>query len=118
MSLSAFRGLRFLVALGLVACSTRSQTLPFTTGDGGSEDGASNTDAITTDTQACSEVAVRATVQRQPVDIIWVVDNSTSMEPAITQVTAGINAFAESIGDRDLDYRVIMLSKRGRGLTD
>lgn len=56
-------------------------------------------------------------VERRPVDIIWVVDNSSSMEPAIAQVQAGINDFAANIAGRDLDYRVIMLSLRGRGAT-
>ena len=56
-------------------------------------------------------------VQRRPVDIIWMVDNSWSMEPAIDQLTAGLNAFAANVAARDLDYRVIMLSLRGRGAT-
>jgi hypothetical protein len=56
----------------------------------------------------------RAEVERQPVDIIWLVDNSSSMEPAIRQVTEGLNSFAETVADSGIDYRVIMLSKRGR----
>lgn len=64
---------------------------------------------------ACSSATQRAEVERVPVDIIWVVDNSASMEPAIVQVQAGLNDFAALIGGRMLDYRVIMLSLRGRG---
>lgn len=61
---------------------------------------------------ACSTTAVEAQVERQPVDIIWVVDNSISMAPAIDQVIRGLNAFAGLVGSRGLDYRVVMLSLR------
>jgi len=64
---------------------------------------------------ACATALVEATVERLPVDIIWVVDNSVSMEPAITQVNAGLNDFADLISASGLDYRVIMLSVRGMG---
>jgi hypothetical protein len=63
---------------------------------------------------ACAAASSVATVERQPVDIIWVVDNSVSMEPAIREVTNGLNAFANRIGTRGLDYRVVMLSYRSR----
>jgi hypothetical protein len=63
---------------------------------------------------ACAAASSVATVERQPVDIIWVVDNSVSMEPAIREVTAGLNAFANRVGMRGLDYRVVMLSYRSR----
>ncbi len=63
---------------------------------------------------ACASASSVATVERQPVDIIWVVDNSVSMEPAIREVTAGLNAFANRVGMRGLDYRVVMLSYRSR----
>ena len=64
---------------------------------------------------ACASATVEAEVERLPVDIIWMVDNSRSMQPAIEQVQAGLNDFAGLIADRDLDYRVIMLSLRGEG---
>lgn len=66
---------------------------------------------------ACASETATAIVERLPVDIVWVVDNSVSMQPAIEQVQAGLNDFAALIGARDLDYRVIMLSLRGRGET-
>ncbi len=65
--------------------------------------------------EGCVGVKARATLEKAPVDIIWVVDNSGSMGPAIDEVTRGINAFAQRIGASNLDYRVIMLSLRGRG---
>jgi len=64
---------------------------------------------------ACASAVVEATVERLPVDIIWVVDNSISMEPAITEVNAGLNNFATLIGASGIDYRVIMLALRGSG---
>lgn len=60
----------------------------------------------------CTSVSANAQIERQPVDIIWMVDNSTSMAPAIDQVIMGLNNFAQVIGQRGLDYRVVMLSLR------
>jgi hypothetical protein len=61
---------------------------------------------------ACTATSVMGSVERLPVDIIWMVDNSVSMAPAIDQVIAGLNDFATLIGTRGLDYRVVMLSLR------
>ncbi len=61
---------------------------------------------------ACTAAGVTATLERLPVDIIWEVDNSVSMAPAIDQVIAGLNRFASLVGTRGLDYRVVMLSLR------
>ncbi|MFT5359465.1 MAG: hypothetical protein ACI9KE_006708 [Polyangiales bacterium] len=77
--------------------------------DGGIPDVPSMFDAT------CAAVQVEAEVDNRPVDIIWVVDNSTSMEPAITNVQAGLNDFARRVDASGLDYRVIMLSLRGTG---
>ncbi len=65
---------------------------------------------------ACASASVEAEIERLPVDIVWVVDNSVSMEPAIEQVNAGLNDFASLIASSGLDYRVIMLSLRGEGV--
>jgi hypothetical protein len=61
---------------------------------------------------ACAATSVMASVERLPVDIVWVVDNSVSMAPAVDQVIAGLNRFASLVGTRGLDYRVVMLSLR------
>ncbi len=66
---------------------------------------------------ACATATSAAEVGRAPVDIIWMVDNSTSMAPAIENVQSGLNAFATRIADSGLDYRVIMLSLQGRTAT-
>lgn len=59
---------------------------------------------------ACATASSPAIVERLPVDIIWVVDNSGSMAPAIDQVRAGINDFADQLFASGLDYRMILLS--------
>jgi hypothetical protein len=64
---------------------------------------------------ACASEVAMAEVERLPVDIIWLVDNSSSMQPAIEQVQLGLNDFAALIAEDDFDYRVIMLSLRGVG---
>lgn len=112
-----------VAALGLGACSG-GRRVPHR--DGGSGDGATDgsIDGAGRDTSvdttfdpdaACASVGVTAEVGRLPVDIIWVVDNSASMEPAIRQVQAGLNDFASRIASSGLDYRVIMISLRGPG---
>lgn len=61
---------------------------------------------------ACVAVVEEAQATALPVDIIWIVDNSSSMQPAIAQIKQGLNAFASLIGSKSLDYQVIMLSLR------
>ena len=70
-----------------------------------------NSDAST----ECAAVSVTASVETLPVDIIWVVDNSSSMEPSVRQVQMGMNAFAARLATSSLDYRLIVLSLRGNG---
>ncbi len=67
---------------------------------------------------ACATATVEAEVGRLPVDIVWVVDNSTSMMPAIEAVRDGLDDFASLVAGSGLDYRVILLSLKGRGLVD
>ena len=63
--------------------------------------------------ETCAATAVEATRERLPVDIIWIVDNSSSMQPAIAEVQAGLNKFAELVDLKGIDYQVVMLSKQG-----
>ncbi|MBN1773816.1 MAG: hypothetical protein JXB32_21325 [Deltaproteobacteria bacterium] len=74
-------------------------------------------DSVLDPDAACTSERVTAEVERLPVDIIWVVDDSVSMRPAIEQVQAGLNDFAAMIGGAGLDYRVLVLSLRGVGPT-
>ncbi len=66
---------------------------------------------------ACASSAVEAKREPLPVDIIWVVDNSASMAPAVAEVQAGLNAFANLVGTKGLDFKVVMLSLRGSSPT-
>lgn len=61
---------------------------------------------------ACAAVVEDAVTTPLPVDIVWMVDNSASMAPAVAEVQAGLNAFAATIGASSLDYKVILLSLR------
>ncbi|MDI1481860.1 hypothetical protein [Polyangium sp. y55x31] len=89
-------------------------------GEGGlfQDDGGTGTDAPPlSDDAACASTASEATVEKLPVDIIWVVDNSSSMQPAIAEIKKGLNAFAALIAAKNLDYKVIMLSLRSKSNT-
>lgn len=87
-----------------------------TTGEGGAidlPDAGPDGPNVTPDS-ACATSVQQATTTQLPVDIIWMVDNSSSMLPAIAEVTAGLNDFAALIAGKNLDYRVIMLSLRSK----
>lgn len=45
----------------------------------------------------------------RPVDIIWSIDASPSMDEEITRIEAELNTFANRIGDSGLDYRVVVI---------
>lgn len=122
---------------GAYACAASNPGSTFTTGTGGGAGSGAATsgtggsmppdpddggvivisDAQTEETPidpdaACAAVTTQAEVKVLPVDIIWMVDNSASMAPAIAEVQQGLNAFAATIGASGLDYQVIMLSLR------
>jgi hypothetical protein len=61
---------------------------------------------------ACVTASAATATDFKPVDIIWLIDNSSSMQPAITAVTQGLNNFANLIAGKSLDYKIIMLSLR------
>lgn len=84
------------------------------TGGSLSFDGSAGSDAKLDPDAACASAVEEAKVEILPVDIIWMVDNSVSMQPAIDEVTKGLNAFATLIGSKNLDYKVIMLSLRSK----
>ena len=121
-------GMRYLlVCLSLlIGCSDREPANP--SGDASFSDVLAMPDATdvpdatdaTMDAEdaACASVFVEANLDRGPVDIVWMVDNSPSMEPAIEEVRRGLNDFAALIAAGGLDYRVIMLSERGTGQYD
>ncbi|MEC9396902.1 MAG: hypothetical protein VYE40_02145 [Myxococcota bacterium] len=65
--------------------------------------------------RACGFLEQTATPDSKPVDVIFVVDNSFSMQEEIESIQRNINTnFADIIKDSGLDYRVIMISQHGK----
>lgn len=63
---------------------------------------------------ACVATSAEATLERKPVDIVFLIDNSGSMGDHIESVQKNINDnFAAIIGASAVDYRVIMLTEHG-----
>src|SRR6478735_7964256 len=60
----------------------------------------------------CAIVSAAATLSKQPVDIILVLDNSGSMEDELDAVEKNINVnFANILQQSGVDYRVILISR-------
>jgi hypothetical protein len=61
---------------------------------------------------ACAEAQSQATLVKEPVDIIVVLDNSGSMDEELDAVERNINDnFARILTDGDVDYRMILISR-------
>jgi hypothetical protein len=65
--------------------------------------------------EACAGAVAPAVTGLAPVDIVWVIDNSASMEDVIREVQSGLDDFADAVAANGLDVRVIVLSLRGEG---
>ena len=85
-------------------------------GDGGSPDSTLFPDGFQptdlppgSDTGGCAATEAEAAIKVLPVDIIWFVDTSGSMDFETKTVQNNLNAFASSIAKSGLDYRVIMV---------
>jgi hypothetical protein len=77
--------------------------------DGASE---SSTPPEPTVDPACVVSEAQAEVTREPVDVILILDNSSSMTEEAAAVEENLNvAFAELLAASGVDYRVILLSK-------
>jgi hypothetical protein len=112
-----------------VAVACGSEDSEFIDGNGTKDDGGSGNpssfgDASTSgddagtlptgDGAACASSKAEAVLSKRPVDIIFVVDNSGSMDGEIIEVQKQINQnFANIIGASGIDFRVIMLSRYG-----
>jgi hypothetical protein len=61
---------------------------------------------------SCATQQANAAIERQPVDIIVVIDNSGSMQDEIDAVESNINVkFANILQGSGVDYRVILISR-------
>jgi hypothetical protein len=65
------------------------------------------------DAAACLTQSVVAEEATAPVDILWVVDTSSSMDFEAATIEDNLNDFAAQIDSWGIDYRVIMISDRG-----
>jgi hypothetical protein len=81
-------------------------------GVGGAFVGASQTSSASglTPDAACSSVSQTAVNQKQPADIIWVIDNSGSMALKAAAVQANMNTFAQTIATSGIDVHVAVIS--------
>ncbi|HVZ36974.1 MAG TPA: hypothetical protein VG963_31325, partial [Polyangiaceae bacterium] len=69
--------------------------------------------------RACATTEQAATLVKQPVDIIVILDNSGSMEDEAASVEANINVnFANVLTQSQVDYRVILISRHRVGPRD
>ncbi len=65
-----------------------------------------------TDASACSKLTAKTELELKPVDIIFVVDNSCSMDKESQAIEQNINTnFAQIISASGIDYRVVMISQ-------
>lgn len=62
--------------------------------------------------ETCSAIEVSADPVTLPADIVWVIDNSGSMELEEERVQDNMNAFAEAIAGSGIDYRVVIITNR------
>ncbi len=67
-------------------------------------------DRTTGDDDGCASVSEMATLEKQPSDILFVVDNSGSMGAEATAVQDNINGFSQQIIDSGIDAHVVLLS--------
>ena len=75
-------------------------------GQNGSDNGAEDNGPPST---PCAEVVQVADPARAPVDIIWSIDTSGSMNQEVAIIEERMNFFAQFIGESYLDYRVIVI---------
>lgn len=63
--------------------------------------------------EECTRDVTMAETRPRPVDIVWIIDNSGSMEEEARIVQDNMNAFASAIGASGIDYHVIVMTMMG-----
>ncbi|MBW2454339.1 MAG: hypothetical protein JRI68_07505 [Deltaproteobacteria bacterium] len=67
----------------------------------------------------CEDFLFDAVPTQRPADIVYVVDNSCSMNEEINSIEQNINVnFAQIIQQANIDYRVVMVTDHGVGMLD
>ncbi|MBN2725374.1 MAG: hypothetical protein JXR95_15020 [Deltaproteobacteria bacterium] len=62
------------------------------------------------DFDGCVSVTEEATLGRGPADVIFVIDNTPSMENEINEVRENMNQFSQMVFDEGLDLHVVLIS--------
>ncbi|AKT38810.1 uncharacterized protein CMC5_029560 [Chondromyces crocatus] len=69
--------------------------------------------------EACAAQSAEATLQKRPVDVIFMIDNSGSMTQEIVSVQNNINDnFAGILQTEGVDFRVIMVARHGNAASN
>jgi len=124
MQLRVTEYLAVFAAVGMLACAPGGADGDDDDDNGNGADGggadcvdarpSSNADgAMFTDAAACASTAVAADEALAPVDIIWVVDSSGSMDDEADAVQSALNEFSAFIAASGIDYRVILIGDAG-----
>jgi hypothetical protein len=102
----------WVLVVAIAACGPTSGGAD--SGGGGTTDasgsGADVYDPDRPDAPPCQAINVQADEGLAPVDIIWVIDNSGSMDEEEARVQNNINSFSATIANSGIDYRVVMIT--------
>jgi len=83
----------------------------------GDDTGATSTGVVVeeteTETGECAEIAEMAENKKQPADILFVIDNSGSMQVEAASVKANMNQFSSKIVASGIDVHVVLISAIG-----
>jgi hypothetical protein len=119
MLLRLGHGLAVLLAIGLLACAPG----PGNSGDDDDDDTAGDVDGSPggdqpdatefPDAAACASASKQAEEVLAPVDIIWAVDSSGSMDDEAAAVQNALNDCSALIAASGIDYRVILIGDAG-----
>ena len=63
--------------------------------------------------EECARDVSMAETRLQPVDIVWIIDNSGSMSGEARIVQENMNSFAAAIGASGIDYHVVVMTMAG-----
>jgi hypothetical protein len=113
-SCATMRAAPFLAFLSLAACSNKADRDASPEVDAGRFETGSGFDVggeVGTEVGGCARGQSEA--RRVPVDLIFAIDQSESMDGEIAQVKKNINKLTDLLGATKLDYRVIMIARPG-----
>ncbi|MFZ5896566.1 MAG: hypothetical protein ACOY0T_36260 [Myxococcota bacterium] len=113
-----------VATLALAACSGSDDSADAVVEAPANNDGSMITGLAGSPSASCGALAVTATESYRPIDVVFIIDNSASMDDEILAVERSINRdFAAIMEQSGLDYRVILISRYGKlgspvGLSD